>query len=649
MFASFQNVLFVFDNSSDLDLSTYQYELYEDTEIQYPNTAPYYLVSSPNKYRFGDSNASTFAIPVSGSYMENDVEVPKSYFGRVRAIDTSGNQGSWTALAKTSTSTPLIDDQYVVSLTAARIKAGEIEAAEIVLGGADPSETIIKSKTYDTSSGVQGWFIRGDGHFNLGGPTGITYDNETIVIGDDVQVTANLAADSISVPTTGTPKLNINSGIGAGVGGMTLGDPLYNHWYANGNFSVGSSTAYVRWNGSSLSVIGDITATSGAFTGTVTVGTNATKINIVGTSATTTTAIYSGSSSYGSGGFWLDASGRFSLGNKLTWNGSALAIDGTATIGGTAGSTVVSNAATGATAVQPAAVNANVTSISGGVITTGTINLNTVNVRTGTSGARLNIDSSGIKIYNSAGTNTVSLNSDGSASFTGSLSGATGTFSGTVTGGKLEIGLVSPAPAPAEYNLVIDTSGNLTSTGSMIVRNIEVSGGLTYRWADIPPPSGSSTPTLRHDLTGTAYRITRVTSTREIKDDIEDIEDGLTILNKLRPRKFRYKIGDTDPITGEKWSIDPNTNQKWTEEALQMQKLSRSYGFIVEEIQEIDPQLLEYDPINRNLEPDQPGGLYDLSQWKPSMYKYVDMIALCIKSIQQLCARIEYLESKLSE
>lgn len=160
--------MFVFDNSSDLDLSTYQYELYEDTEIQNPNTAPYSLVSSPDKYRFGDSNASTFAIPVSGSYMENDVEVPKSYFGRVRAIDTSGNQGSWTALVKTSTSTPLIDDQYVTSLTAARIKAGEIEAAEIVLGGANPSQTLIKSANY---SATLGWQIDGAGNATFNSAT----------------------------------------------------------------------------------------------------------------------------------------------------------------------------------------------------------------------------------------------------------------------------------------------------------------------------------------------------------------------------------------------------------------------------------------------------------------------------------------------
>jgi hypothetical protein len=266
MFASFQNVLFVFDNGTDNDLAVYEYELYEEDDIVNPNTAPYALQSGATALKAGAGNSSVFAVPVEGSYIdvENDnVVVQKNFFGRVRAKDTSGNAGAWTSIVKTDPSTPLIDSQYIVSLTADKIKAGEIEAAEIVLGGANPSQTIIKSLTYDTSSGIQGWFIRGDGHFSLGGPNGITYDNETIVIGDDVQVTANLAADSISVPTTGTPKLNINSGIGGGVGGMTLGDPSYNYWYSNGNFRVGGASNYVIWNGSTLSVAGGITSTTG--------------------------------------------------------------------------------------------------------------------------------------------------------------------------------------------------------------------------------------------------------------------------------------------------------------------------------------------------------------------------------------------------
>ena len=138
MFASFQNVLFVFDNGTDDDLAVYEYELYEEDDITDPTTLPYGLKSGVTALSTGAGNSSVFAVPVEGSYIdvENDnIVVQKNFFGRVRAKDTSGNVGLWTPIRKTDPSTPLIDSQYIVSLTADKIKAGEIEAAEIVLGG----------------------------------------------------------------------------------------------------------------------------------------------------------------------------------------------------------------------------------------------------------------------------------------------------------------------------------------------------------------------------------------------------------------------------------------------------------------------------------------------------------------------------------
>lgn len=276
MFASFQNVLFTFDNSSDNDLAVYEYELYNEDDIVDPNTPPYAL--KPNllingqyvpPFKSGAGNSSVFAVPVEGSYIDvenNNIVVQKNFFGRVRARDTSGNPGQWTDIKKTDQSTPLIDSQYIVSLTASKIKAGEIESAAITLGGANPLETIIQSKTYLTSSGQQGWYIDGAGEFSLGGPQGINYNGGSITIGSDVQVSAQVAADSISVGS-GLNQLNINDAINGGNGGMTLGQGLNNYWYSNGNFRVGNSTNYVIWNGSTLSVVGQVTATSGNIAG----------------------------------------------------------------------------------------------------------------------------------------------------------------------------------------------------------------------------------------------------------------------------------------------------------------------------------------------------------------------------------------------
>ena len=269
MTASFNNVLFRFDNGTDDDLAVYEYELYEEDDIVSPNTPPYVLKSTATTLRTGAGNSSVFAVPVEGSYIdtENDnIVVQKNFFGRVRSVDTSGNVSTWTSIVKTDPSTPLIDSQYVVSLTADKIKAGEIESAAITLGGANPSETIIQSKTYVTSSGESGWFIDGLGEFSLGGPQGINYNGQSITIGSDVQVTANLAADSISVGS-GLTQLNINDGINGGAGGMSLGSGGNNYWYSNGNFRVGGASNYVIWNGSTLSVAGEVTATTGTIGG----------------------------------------------------------------------------------------------------------------------------------------------------------------------------------------------------------------------------------------------------------------------------------------------------------------------------------------------------------------------------------------------
>jgi hypothetical protein len=252
----------------------------------------------------------------------------------------------------------LINSIEVGEITANKITAGTIGVAEITLGGVN---SIIKSSTYSPTSGG-GWYIDGLGEFSLGGPEGINYDGETVVIGSNVQVTANLAADSISVGS-GLNQLNINDGIGpivpgssppVNVGGMTLGSAGNNYWYANGNFRVGGSTSYVQWDGAALSVVGNITATSGTFTGTVSGSTitggsininsgvftvsstgllTSTNANITGTvnaGSGTIAGIYFSAGRLFSGlngnwansntGFYMDLNGYFSLKDKFFWN-----------------------------------------------------------------------------------------------------------------------------------------------------------------------------------------------------------------------------------------------------------------------------------------------------------------------------------------
>lgn len=141
-----------------------------------------------------------------------------------------------------------------------------------------------------------------------------------------------------------------------------------NYWFINNLFRVGSPISFMSWNGSDLTVTGTVNATAGNFRNTLTVGSDATltnRITINGGTTAATTSIYSGVGTYSNANtpFYIDASGRFSLGTSLTYTvGTGLAISGSgsfsgsisATSGSIGGWTIGSNAFTsgsGASAV----------------------------------------------------------------------------------------------------------------------------------------------------------------------------------------------------------------------------------------------------------------------------------------------------------
>lgn len=400
LFAGLQNVMFVFDYSQDLDVRKYEYELYQNSNM-----------SDEGGPLTGFADANVFTVRVNNLQSVVDGVGLAPFWGRVRTLDTTGNLGPWTSLVQTDPHTPLIEDQYIKDLTVSKLTAGTIDGHTINLTGAN---SIIQSTTYSDTDGAQGWQIKGDGSFSLGGPDGITYDNNSITIGTDVQVQANLAADSISVGSGGS-LLNINDSVNAGGGGMTLGSGGYNYWYTNGQFRTGNATNFVSWDGTGLSIRGTLQFSDGSTPGTFEDGDAITGGSIAGLTIAPT-KIYFGTGTFKNANtaFYVDNAGKFSLKDQLFWDGDTL------TIGGNAATSLITGAD----------VNSNVTTISGGVITTGTINLGNVNVQTGSSGARLQITSTGIKAFNAAGTNTVSIGSDGIASFTGTITASSGSIGG---------------------------------------------------------------------------------------------------------------------------------------------------------------------------------------------------------------------------
>jgi hypothetical protein len=235
--------------------------------------------------------------------------------------------------------------------------------------------------------------------------------------------------------------------------------------------SGGVGNGQLNFDGTNLTVTGAINATSGNFTSTVTIGQSATQgklqvgtgtnyFEIIGTNEPTTTVIKTNSASFATSGVWLDAVGNFSLGTALNYNATTNVL-------------TISGASSGIQPGNGISVNGSnqITSISG---TSG------ITISSGaTSGARVQLDSTGLKAYNSGGTNTVAINNDGSASFTGAITGS------AISGGTISIGSgnsIFKADTDGIY-LGNATFGSapfrVTAAGALTATGATISGAIT--------------------------------------------------------------------------------------------------------------------------------------------------------------------------
>jgi hypothetical protein len=96
------------------------------------------------------------------------------------------------------------------------------------------------------------------------------------------------------------------------------------------------------------------------------------------------------------------------------------------------------------------------------------------------------------------------------------------------------------------------------------------------------------------------------------KKDIEDLELGLDFVNKLKPRKFKWDLRDSD-----------------------VDKDKEASGFIAQEVKKVlDEMENDYTGIVDTNNPDQ----YTVSQ--------ANIIPMLVKAVQELKAEIELLKSK---
>ena len=260
--------MFYFKAVDDIDLDSYAYQLYDNS------------AGTGTAIASGRNKANVFTISVTNS----TDSTPKTYWGRVAVVNSAGTVGTYTSLVS-SGATPLIGEQYISSLTAAKITTGTLGAHTITLGG---TNSVIKSSTYDGSwngsqwtTGDNGWLISGSGQ----------------AIFSATQIRGTVAAGSINLNT-------------------------HNYWLPNSSnpiFKVGNATNFFEWDGTNVRTTGTIVTNATVSGGTV------------GGIASGTASLYFGANTYANANtpFYVDTSSRFSLGDKLYFDGTNLTVGGT--------------------------------------------------------------------------------------------------------------------------------------------------------------------------------------------------------------------------------------------------------------------------------------------------------------------------------
>ena len=391
------------NSESDVDFARGQYEVQVSTSSSFASIVQDCVISG---------TIATF----------NGLTTGTLYYVRVRAIDSSGNAGAWSTAASTTPSklnaeTSITSGTIVGNLIAAntivgdKIQANTVDAdrfktntgiAGIIYVGSDDSPTGTNRIVLDGSSilpkiyygsGVYNnsntaFYLDAAGKFSL--KDQLTWDGSALTVRGSLNVTQ---------ASTMTANLNINSG----------GSLIIN----GGAIRVTGTAGRVEM--SSLGIVGYNASTGGSPLVTIQANTGqivATGGQIGGFTLGPTSLTTTNSSGQAVG---LYSTGQFSLGSNFNVSAAGdLTATGTFTIAGT-----------GQTAIAANQVNSNVTSISGGVISTGTINLNNVLVNSGTGNNTIRLSSSGLEIWNSSGTRTVNLTPSGTATFSGAVSGAT--------------------------------------------------------------------------------------------------------------------------------------------------------------------------------------------------------------------------------
>lgn len=392
-----------------------------------------------------------------------------------------GNADTYMFWNKTGTSTGTLEVKGTILATAG-IFSGNIQTTGKIYSGTLDGSGLLTSGIEVASTGIKG-IINGIASFVLpaDGVTKPTITNfevlnaqitgdktNAFLVAGDVGATANnVVVRGYRGGTDQTAAIyNTKNGTAttyAGGTGFYLND--------NGYFKVGTDTSNAKFDptansGSGLfTVTGTVNASAGTFTNTIYVGNNATassNIQLIGTSTATTTAIGigTGTLNYNTAAtkFWIDASGRFSLGNALTWDGTTLTIAGSGGGGIQPGNGVDVDASNQITQISGSRIRTGIIESTGYSYTSG--NFSTV-------GTQLDLSNGLLRSKNFA------IDSSGNAFFSGSIAIGSGDSIFKADSNGIYLGNSTFASAPFR----VTPAGVLTATGATISGAITATSG----------------------------------------------------------------------------------------------------------------------------------------------------------------------------
>lgn len=634
---NYKSIMISFNPSNEADLRGYNYEVYLPENISQSGST-YVINSGATPYLSGFSVSNVIAVDVpqntettnnvdANTGVTTTVTTEKLYFARVQSTDTSNNKSAWTPIVA-STATTLIDSAHIIDLTASKITAGTIGAHTITLAG---GTSVIKSSTFngvDVGGGsyanaTTGWLINGSGR---------AYFYDATIAG------------SIDIGGFDSGSFHVDSEGNLWLGSGTL---------VNAPFKVlkeGDVTANT------------ITTKNLTLTGN-TVMSNNSKIYLgIGEYANTNTP------------FYVDDSSKFSLGNKLTWDGSSLTVSGNINITGGNTLTLINDAQADADTAYNTAITAQGLAITantnaGNAYTAAltaqglalTANTNAGNAYTAALTAQnlaltantnaSNAQDTADDAYSTANTKITAgfaafdINNnvteiEGDKIRTGSLnadriSGGTISASVSITSfGTLQAGL----SVWDEGYCIFGQSSNPSRVNGIGFVNPSASGWTNnfYPYSD----GGGNLGTNGGFRWNNLFYLGSLQDQSDIrtKNTIEPITSGLALINKLNPVTYYKNVSHG---SGKVKSVGENGEVYTLEEPTAGKR--KHFGLIAQEVK----QAMEESGFNTNeysgwalsdpLDPNSEQGLM-----------YMEFIGILIKAVQELSSKVDELESRLN-